>query len=536
MPTLEELLNAKEGENYEFKEAKNSFEFDDLARYSCALSNEGGGCVVFGITDKRPRKVVGSKAFDQPERTRRSLIDKLHINVDFEELSDAEQRRVLVFKIPSRPVGIAVQYEKDGIAWWRVGDSLVRMPDDVRRRIYAEGGHDFSGDICPGATIDDLDMHAVEVFREMWLMKSRNANLRTLSAMQMLKDCEAMTDDGVTYAALVLFGSRKALSRYLPCAEIIYEYRQREVAGPADAREEFRDAFFNVHDRLWELVNVRNTKHHYQEGFFVWDIDRFNERSTREAVLNAVSRRNYQMPGSIFVIQYLDRLVVSSPGGFLPGVTPDNCHNKQAARNRRIAEILGKCGLVERSGQGMDFIYASGVREGKGLPDWTGTDDYEVRMTLNGMVLDDNLLLAMKKISDQTLESFSTQDFRAIDAILRDQPLPKALHANARKLLELGIIERIGRNKYVPSRKYYTAKGESGVHTRKTGLDKDTNKALLLKHIQKQGEAGGRMLEFMQVLPMLSRTQIQRLLFELRNEGKIINRGEKRLTAWFMQS
>ena len=64
--TIAELLNAKEGENVEFKEAKNSFDFDTLVKYACALSNLGGGCVVFGITDKRPRKVVGSLAFGQP--------------------------------------------------------------------------------------------------------------------------------------------------------------------------------------------------------------------------------------------------------------------------------------------------------------------------------------------------------------------------------------------------------------------------------------------------------------------------------------
>ena len=106
---------------------------------------------------------------------------------------------------------------------------------------------------------------------------------------------------------------------------------------------------------------------------------------------------------------------------------------------------------------------------------------------------------------------------------------------NAHKLLELGIIERIGRNKYVPSRKYYTAKGESGVHIRKTGLDKDTNKALLLKHIQKQGKAGGKMVEFMQVLPMLSRRQIQSLISELKTEGKIIMKGTNRYALWFVK-
>ena len=66
--TIAELLKAKEGENVEFKEAKNSFEFDTLVKYACAVSNHGGGRVVFGITGKRPRKVVGSQTFDNVHR------------------------------------------------------------------------------------------------------------------------------------------------------------------------------------------------------------------------------------------------------------------------------------------------------------------------------------------------------------------------------------------------------------------------------------------------------------------------------------
>ena len=81
--TIEELLNAKEGEHYQFKEAKNRFDYGEAARCCCALANCGGGKLVFGITDKRPRKVVGSKAFDQPERTRMGLIEKLKVMVDF---------------------------------------------------------------------------------------------------------------------------------------------------------------------------------------------------------------------------------------------------------------------------------------------------------------------------------------------------------------------------------------------------------------------------------------------------------------------
>lgn len=74
---LKQLLEAVEGENVEFKEAKDSFSSNRLAQYACAVANCGGGKIVFGVTDKRPRKIVGTKAFPQPERIRALLMDKL---------------------------------------------------------------------------------------------------------------------------------------------------------------------------------------------------------------------------------------------------------------------------------------------------------------------------------------------------------------------------------------------------------------------------------------------------------------------------
>jgi len=49
------LLNAPEGEHFEFKEAKTRFDFGEATKYCCALANCGGGKLVFGITDKRPK-------------------------------------------------------------------------------------------------------------------------------------------------------------------------------------------------------------------------------------------------------------------------------------------------------------------------------------------------------------------------------------------------------------------------------------------------------------------------------------------------
>lgn len=162
LETVPELLEAKEGEHVQFKEAKKRFDFGEAAKCCCALANNGGGKLVFGITDKRPRQVVGSLAFEQPERTRMGLIEKLKINVDF-QLYDYEGKRILVFDVKSRPIGLPVLYE--GVAWIYDGDTLEPMPEDIRRLIYDEIGTDFSRKICIGATLDDLDEHAIENFQ-----------------------------------------------------------------------------------------------------------------------------------------------------------------------------------------------------------------------------------------------------------------------------------------------------------------------------------------------------------------------------------
>ena len=530
--TIEEFLIAPEGEQMQFKEAKNNFDSREAEKICCALANCGGGKLVLGITDKRPRKVVGSTAFDQPERTRSGLMEKLRIRVDF-HLYDHSGKRVLVFEIASRPVGLPVQV--DGKAWWRIGDSLVPMPLEVMRSIFAETGHDFSSDTCPGATIRDLDQNAIEIFRLKWAEKSGQPRIKSLSVNQLLTDCEAMVNNGITYAALILFGTRSALGRFLPQTEIVFEYRSSDASGPAQQREEYRVGFFACYDQIWELINLRNDKQHYEDGLFVFNISTFNERVVREALLNAVSHRNYQLSGSVFVRQFNNRLVIESPGGFPTGVTIDNILDRQYPRNRRIAEILALCGLVERSGQGMNIIYELSIKEAKSLPDFRGTDEHFVCIALNGLVLDKRMLLLINKIGNKRLEILSTEDFLVINALFHDHKIPDNLFSHTKRLIDMGIIEHIGRNKYVLARSLYAVTGKPGVHTRIVGLDRETNKELIVKHIKQNGNKGTPLKELHQVLPGHERSQIQVLLRELRNEQRIYVEGSTSSARWFTQ-
>lgn len=99
---------------------------------------------------------------------------------------------------------------------------------------------------------------------------------------------------------------------------------------------------------------------------------------------------------------------------------------------------------------------------------------------------------------------------------------------------ELGIVEHIGRNRYVLARNLYAVAGKSGIHTRVVGLDRDTNKELLLKHIRANGDSGTPFKELQQVLPGHNRSQIQVLMCELRADGRVYCRGKTSAAKWFL--
>jgi ATP-dependent DNA helicase RecG len=527
---LHEWMNAKEDEHLEFKEAKSNFHFGKLVKYCAALGNEGGGRMILGVTDTRPRRVVGSTAFSNLERTKAGIIERLRLRIDGEEMQTADGR-VVVFHVPPRPIGMPIPV--DGAYWMRGGEELVPMTPDMLQRIFAEAGPDFSAETCPKVRLDDLIPEAIEDFRRRWMRKSGNAALAELSTARLLEDAELIVDGRVTYAALVLFGTRAALGKHLAQAEVIFEYRSTEAAGPAQQREEYRHGFFSFYDELWAKINLRNDKQHYQDGLFMVDVPTFDEVAVREAILNAVSHRDYRDGKSVFIKQFPRRIEIISPGGFPPGVSAENILDRQFPRNRRLAEAFGKSGLVERSGQGANRIYEACIREGKPLPTFGGTDERQVALTLDGQVQDARFLHFLEKVGRARLASFTTHDLLVLNLVYWSQPLPEDCRSRVPALLEEGILERSGRGKYILSRQFHAFIGKKGVYTRKKGLDRETNKQLLVKHIKENAIEGSKMEDLRQVLPGHSRNQIQVLLRELRKAGAIISVGRTRAGRWY---
>lgn len=527
---IEPLLDAREDEHLEFKEAKNNYDYDKLAKYCAAIANEGGGKFILGITDKIPRRVVGSQAFLNPHKIKKALTEVLHVRIDADEIKHPDGR-VVVFTIPSRPYGIAVQYKAS--YWMRTDEDVIPMTWDVLSKIREEIRLDYSSDIHPQATVADLDPVAITELRLRWHRKSKNDRLLECSDEQLLSDAELVVDGSVNYAALILLGTPAALNRYLPQVETVFEYRSSEASGPAQQRASYRKGFLLYQDELWTLINSRNELQHFQVGFFKVPISTFNETVIREAILNAISHRDYNEPSSIFIRQRPREMEISSPGGFPPGVTPQNILSRHRPRNRRLAEVLEKCGLVERSGQGVDLMYEESIKESKPLPDYSGSDEYLVDLIIRGTIQDPKFLEFLEKIGKEKLATFQTRDLIIIDLINREQPIPDEYKSRLPYLVDQGVLEKIRGKEYILSGTFHKSIGRRGTYTRKIGLDRDTNKMLLLSLIERCSSDGCQLKELMQVLPSKNRGQVQYLLALLRQEGKAHYTGFGTASTWY---
>ena len=104
-------------------------------------------------------------------------------------------------------------------------------------------------------------------------------------------------------------------------------------------------------------------------------------------------------------------------------------------------------------------------------------------------------------------------------------------------LLEQGVVERIGRGKgvrYILSKRFYSFLGRSGQYTRAKGLDRATQKELLLRHVREAEPGGARLADLQDVLKELSRKQVQTLIRELKDDGRITLSGFTRAGRWHL--
>ena len=508
--------------------------------YITALCNEGGGRLVIGMHDDYPHKVVGTKQnLNALGELESNIYRDSGIRPDIYELYEDETEktgRVLVIEIPSRPIGKVYKFED--VPLMRVGEDLQPMDDKKYLSIIQEQEPDFSEQICIDATFEDLDLEAIQVMKEKYAKKQKNPSFKSLDDRQALSDLHLMVDDKITNAAVLLVGKESFINKMFPQAKVMLEYRNTESQIHFDNRLQFGQPFFILIDKLWNAIDMRNGSMPIRENSYIFDIPFFNEDVIRELVNNAFAHRDYRRNSEIVVKQFPARLEILNAGGFPNGVTVETLLTVPSTpRNRLLADVLSKTGVVERSGQGIDKIFLHTLSEGKPAPNYSKSDDFTVIAILLATVKDKAFAMYVQGIQDSLPEDkkLTVFDVMALCEV-RDGKKKPSDKAIAHKLEKMGYIEKHGKTNavyYILPRQYYELAGDMAAYSLATDWDINQFWAVIFPFLQKYGRA--KRSDIVKIIGNhLSDKQIRRYLDLLRANGFIKTEGQNRSTMYLI--
>lgn len=363
MITLDTLIHwlaaPAESEHLEFKEAKQQFDTTKLLRYCVALANEGGGHLVLGVSDKLPRRVVGTQAFaatSDLNDIKSRIVEKLRIRVDAVELAHFDGR-VLVFDVPSRPMGQPLDF--DGAYLMRAGEDLVPMTPDQLRRIFAEGQPDwFSQAAKQGASADEvialLDTQTYFDLLRLPYPTTREGVLSRLLGEGLIVQATAgwtITNLAAILLAKRLDGFSPALARKAPRVVIYEGMDKTQTREDKPGNRGYAVGF----ESLVDFVHSAAPQNHSIEQVLREEVKMFPKQALRELIANALVHQDFAVTGaSVMIEMYADRVEVSNPGA--PPISVERFIDEYRSRNERMADLMRRLGICEEKGSGVDKV------------------------------------------------------------------------------------------------------------------------------------------------------------------------------------
>ena len=347
-----------------------------------AFANASGGLLLLGVEDgKRTRAeaIHGTAGLDP-----NSLVRNIHsgtdppILVDISELDEPEGR-VVAIRVPP---GVPPHTTTDGVAKLRVGkESKPLTGAALTRLISAQGWRDPTAEVLPDVQPGDLDPHEIGRLREMIAASDHGAERAERGDLELLEALGLISPAGVTLAAVLLVGSPPTLARCAPRHEVIFTRRRNDT--DYDLRRDLRQPLLALLGDAQQLLdqNLRLTTIQ-PAGFQRIEIPNISWLAAREALLNALTHRDYFLNQSIHLDLFRDRIEIVSPGGFIGGVTAENVlRHPPVRRNPLLADVLQHVGLVERLGVGVGRIFEELLTLGKDIPRYEA-DESHVRLVL----------------------------------------------------------------------------------------------------------------------------------------------------------
>jgi ATP-dependent DNA helicase RecG len=312
-----------------------------------------------GVTDKLPRKVVGSLAWStarELNKIKAYIVEQLKFRVDATELQHPDGR-VLVFEVPTRPVGQPLAF--NGTYLMRAGEDLVPMTPDVLKSIFAEDKQEwFSQPAQCNASPDDvialLDTQTYFELLEIPYPTSRDAVLERLQSQYLIK--QTVQGWTITNLAAILLAKKldafsPALARKAPRVVIYEGINKLQTRDDTTDNRGYAVGF----DKLVDFVHSAAPQNRFIEEVVREEVKMFPKQALRELIANALVHQDFLVTGtSVMIEMYSDRIEISNPG--IPSIKVERFIDEYRSRNEQLADIMRRFGICEEKGSGIDKV------------------------------------------------------------------------------------------------------------------------------------------------------------------------------------
>jgi len=349
---LKKVLKQKENEHIEYKKASKQYGQKDAIRYCVALANEKGGKLILGVDDAR--NIVGSKAFSDIGEIKSKILNKINIRVDIDEIFD-DSKRVLVFSIPSRPIGTPLHC--DGAYLMRSGEELVPMSADQLQKIFAEGKPVFELQIAKSNLAADevvllLDIQSYFDLKQIPLPETRDGIIDRFLREELIVLNSTGSYD-ITNLGAVLFAKDMKLFDGIVRKSIrmvVYDGNgktktKRDIHGTKGYAVGF--------ESLVEYIMGQIPANEVIENALRENTPMYPKIAIRELVANALIHQDFDIGGSSVMVEIYDnRIEITNPGK--PIVETDRFIDEYRSRNEKLADLMRRLRICEEKGSGID--------------------------------------------------------------------------------------------------------------------------------------------------------------------------------------
>ena len=378
---LLEMIHNGENSGVEFK--RDVIQNHDLAKELVAFANFQGGVVLLGVEDDGS---VSGITRDNPEEwVMTACRDKVRPGLIpfYEVVKDVEPGRDVAVVRVSRGFDVQTLWHNNKNAYYiRVGTQSREPSPEELSRLFQQRGT-FRAELRPvsGAVFADLDLRRLKNYFVRVRQQDVPADDDEAGWATLLFNTEIMVEDGITVSGMLLFG--RTPNRFLPQAGIdAAAFPGNSKDYGARERSALRGALTPLLSDADEIVEAglveqalafvqRNTAvagHLEEGGARREEVSAFPREAVREAVVNALVHRDYQLSSTdIELTIYDDRMEIVSPGRLPNGITPARMLSGcRAARNQLIKDVMRDYRYLENSGMGVPRKIVKCMREHNG--------------------------------------------------------------------------------------------------------------------------------------------------------------------------